>query len=173
MPPALQSFDSADVQGIDELQACLLVGWENHLLTCGSEISMIRGILWTPHRMDLKIQVVLSSLRSKQLPRGQSLHPQHGFTLPVGPTEESWQYQALTLCMGRGCSSQFHPRGVSVLEGSTAAKLVRLQWLALHKDTAGQHQARAQQSANQILKYLELKLYQLICRALALSHIRH
>lgn len=97
MSPALQSFDPANVQGIDEPQAYLLVGWENHLLTCGSQISMVRGSPWTPHQMDLKTHVVFSSLRSKELPRGQSLQPQHGLTLPVGPTEESWQYQALTL----------------------------------------------------------------------------
>lgn len=65
--PALQSFD---VQGTDELQACLLLGWENHPLTCGSGAGDIHG-----QRNPLDSTSVgfedshsPSSLRSKELP---------------------------------------------------------------------------------------------------------
>lgn len=70
MSPALQSFDSANVQLIDELQACLLLGWENHPLTCGSGAGDIRG---QGNPLDstsvgFEDPCSPSSLRSKELP---------------------------------------------------------------------------------------------------------
>lgn len=70
MSPALQSFDSTNVQVIDEFQACLLLGWENHPLTRGSGAGDIHG-----QRNPLDTTSVgfgdpcsPSSLRSKELP---------------------------------------------------------------------------------------------------------
>lgn len=131
MSPALQSFDSANVHVIDELQACLLLGWENHPLTCGSEAGDIHG---QGNPLDSTSVGFEDSCKSFNLEvkrtahtyRGQSPHPQHGLSLPVGPTKESYQYQVLILCMGRGCSSQFHSQGSYVLGGNTVARLVRV-----------------------------------------------
>jgi len=68
--PALQSFDSAKVQVITELQACLLLGWENHPLTCGLGTGDIHGQGNGLNSMlaGFEDPCSPSSLRSKELP---------------------------------------------------------------------------------------------------------
>lgn len=126
MSPALQSFDSTNVQVIDELQAYLLFGWENHPLTCRSwagDIHGQRNPLDSP-LVGLEDSCSPSSLRSRDLPthRGQSPHPQHGLSLPVGPTKGSYQLHAWE----EGALCNFAHVGVIALGGNTVARLVRV-----------------------------------------------
>lgn len=123
----------------------------------GLEISTVRGILWTPHWLDLKTHVSPSTLRSKELP----IHTE----AKVPTLSMNWAYQwglqrnhistRYWFCAWEeGALRSFTHRAVMFWEGTQLLDWSGCHWLAIHKHTVGQCQTRAQVSTNQILKHL-------------------
>lgn len=77
MPPALKNFHSANVQVADELQACLLLGWENYPQMCGLGAGDIHG-QENPLDSSAEDSCTPSRLRSKEPP----IHREAKVTIP-------------------------------------------------------------------------------------------
>lgn len=88
----------------------------------GLEISMVRGILWTPHRLDLKTHVVLEAWGQKNYPYTE--RPKS--PPPVWLELTSGTCKGIISAWEEGALCNFTHMGVTVLGGSTVAGLVRV-----------------------------------------------